>query len=264
MNEWVENFLRVSLEKASDALVTEGYMVININDPPKGVHYVKDMLNFNHPDMVYLGCISQALFDPRSGHRPPAGREDVKKVPKSPQPFWVWKKVELPSLEDLNPKVVISKLAHEGVSFRVVRDDFLLGGTKQRMMKDFFGNHPEGVIYPGPPTGYAQIALALGAKLSGSRVKILIPKVRPPTLQTILASQLGAEVIEFEDERGSLKNLKEVAARMAKTEGLYFPKLGFEGDEFKELWRPRWKNHWTWIATKNTTSGWLVEAVRWL
>lgn len=219
LTAWLKDFLYFSLSKASSALKEGGHMLININDS-KDVHYVGKMLEFNLKNMIYLGCISQAELSAR--------------IPKSPQPFWIWKKVSLPEIDQLNPPVEISTYTFAKVKFRVVRDDLLLGGTKQRIVKDLFQAHPEGIIYPGPETGYAQIALALGAKLSGSRVKILTREVRPPTKQTVLASQLGAEIIEYRGNQGNLKALKEHAEKIAKTEGMYLPKLGFEGEHFKE------------------------------
>lgn len=216
LDEWLRDFLLASLTKASNALADGGHLVININDS-KDIKFVHRMLNFNLPNMIFLGCIAQAQFD---------GAQ-----PKSPQPFWVWKKVQLPA--DLNPHIVITEHEHEGKKFRVVRDDMLLGGTKQRVMNQIYSAHPEGIIYPGPAHGFAQVALALGAKLNNSRTTVLIPKWRPPTAQTILASQLGADIIEFEGTAAILGNMREIAKKMAVERKLYMPRLGFEGEEFK-------------------------------
>ena len=243
LKAWLNDFLLFSLKKASEALAIGGHMLININDS-KDIHYVNQMVNFNLPDMIYLGCISQASI--------------TKGYPKSPQPFWVWKKVELPKLDQLNPKVILTEYrSSKGEKYKVVRDDLLLGGTKQRIMKEFFQAHPEGVVYPGPETGYAQIALALGAKLSGSSVKILTREVRPPTKQSILASQLGADIIEYRGPKGNLKSLKESAIEVAKKEGMYLPKLGFEGDDFKEM-MTKALDHSLTLDRKKAHKFWLV------
>lgn len=220
LDTWLEKFLRVSMEKASGALEMGGHMVININDS-KDEHFVHRMLSFNLPNMVYLGCLGQSQLN--NGKL------------RSVQPFWTWKKVDLPV--ELNPAVVIDEMEHDGKKFKVVRDDLLLGGTKQRVMKEIFAAHPEGIVYPGPANGYAQIALAVGAKLYNSRAVILLPKIRPMTAQTILASQLGAEIHEYWGEDAKLFKLKQHAEKIAAKEGLYLPKLGFEGDEFKKSLR---------------------------
>jgi hypothetical protein len=218
LDVWLSDFLEVSLRKAAKSLIIGGHMVININDS-KDVNFCYKMLKFNIADTVYLGCIGQSQF--------------IGNVPKSVQPFWIWKKVSLP--DNLNPPVVIKNYTYKGCEFQVVSDDILLGGSKQRIMMDVFKAHPEGVVYPGPSNGYAQIALSLAAKLSGSRTILLLPKVRPILPQTVLAMQLGGDVREYEGESGKLSNLRQIAQEIAITEGMYMPKLGFEGDEFNTL-----------------------------
>ena len=180
--------------------------------------------------MVYLGCISQSQFirDKKTG----------KTIPKSPQPFWIWKKV-VNFNNNLNPKVVIEERIYQDKPYKVVRDDLLPAGSKQRVMQDIFKSHPGGLIYPGPANGFAQVALALGAKEFNSKVVILIPKMRPLTAQTILAAQLGAEIIEFEGDNAKLANMRTAAEKIINKDNnnnkikLYMPKLGFAGDEFK-------------------------------
>jgi hypothetical protein len=224
LNEWMEEFLHFSLRKASNALEVGGHLVININDVAGGkdrrgdIHFVERMLNFNLPNMVFLGCIGQAQF--------------VGNKPKSIQPFWIWKKVNLPIPAELNPKVAIVDHIHNGAPFRVIRDDSLLAGSKQRVMQEIFARHPEGIVYAGPENGYAQVALALGAKLCNSKVAILIPKRRPLTKQTMLASQLGAEIFEREGDRSWLKNMRIEAEKMARARRMHMPDLGFQGTEF--------------------------------
>jgi hypothetical protein len=251
LDVWLSDFLEVSLRKAAASLVIGGHMVININDS-KDVNFCHRMLKFNIADTVYLGCIGQAQF---------AGN-----VPKSVQPFWVWKKVQLPT--QLNPPVVIKDYEHSGCAFRVISDDLLLGGSKQRIMMDVFKAHPEGVVYPGPSNGYAQIALSLAAKLSNSRTILLLPKVRPILPQTVLAMQLGGDVREYEGESGKLSNLRQVAEEIAIAEGMYLPKLGFEGDEFNTLMTSALETSLTldrnepytiWVAGGSGTLGLLLQ-----
>lgn len=153
--------------------------------------------------------------------------------------FFIWKKVSL-SIDDLNPEIVIGDYIYDDgknspVKFQVVSDHLLLAGTKQRIIADLFKLHPHGIVYAGNVNGFAQVALALGAKMTGSSTTILIPKVRPMTSQTQLALQLGANIIEFEGREASLDRLRTAAASIATKSGMWMPKLGFESAEFCTL-----------------------------
>lgn len=168
----------------------------------------------------------------------------------------LFRKIDLP--KDLNPKVVIERLSYNGRHFMVARDDLLLGGTKQRVVEELFKLHPKGIIYPGPPTGYAQIALALGALKYGSEALILLPKVRPMTPQTRLALQLGASIFEYEGESGSLKNLKKEAEAFARGNDLYLPELGFSGSEFRDLMKVKLKEALEGFDANSITDVWVA------
>ncbi len=76
--EWFEHFLKPSLLKAWNALITNGIMAININQK-KGETYIQKMLNLvnGYNNSVYLGVISYA---------------DKKLY--NPQPIWIWRKVD--------------------------------------------------------------------------------------------------------------------------------------------------------------------------
>jgi hypothetical protein len=131
-----------------------------------------------------------------------------------------------------NPKVVIKQYE----DFNVVRDDLLLGGTKQRGAVPLLEHMKEKeFIYAGPPTGFAQIALALAAKKTGKKATLFISKRRPMYKQTKIAKRLGANIVEV--SRAPLKKLREMANEYAKslTHTSYVFKLGFEEQEFKNI-----------------------------
>lgn len=82
LNEWFDDFLIASLNKAWDKLVKGGHMVININDIYNVANYCELMVNvFNdiHDDAEYLGVIGYSEF--------------VKGKPRSVQPVFLWKKI---------------------------------------------------------------------------------------------------------------------------------------------------------------------------
>jgi SAM-dependent methyltransferase/ribosomal protein L31 len=82
LDDWFDNFLIFSLNKAWDVLEVGGHMCINLNDVYNVANYCELMVNvFNdiHDDAEYLGVISYSEF--------------VKGKPKNVQPIFVWKKI---------------------------------------------------------------------------------------------------------------------------------------------------------------------------
>lgn len=79
VDEWLNEFLLVSLRKAFDALIPSGHMVININEVKGRDPFINKMIDEvnKFPSIKYLGCISQKTENSK----------------KSPQPFWIWKKI---------------------------------------------------------------------------------------------------------------------------------------------------------------------------
>lgn len=78
-----------------------------------------------------------------------------------------------PKLKDMSPRPVLTKLG----DVRVVRDDLLPGGTKQRASVPFIGdminlgyNH---FVYASPFAGFAQVALAYSCSMLGVKCTIV-------------------------------------------------------------------------------------------
>lgn len=149
---------------------------------------------------------------------------------------YVWQKRPdlIPSDENTwNPPVVIEQ--HD--EFNIINDGYLLGGSKQRGAIPLLKKLPEKeFIYVGPYTGFAQIALALAAKLNNKIATLFIQKHRPMTYQTKMAIQLGAHVYEFTGRKAALASMREAAKEYATTRKhtrLFL--LGFQEQEFKDL-----------------------------
>lgn len=82
LEDWFNNFLMATLNKAWNVLEIGGNMCININDIFKGASYCKrmvDTFNSNHLDAKFLGVVSYS--------------EIVKERAKSPQPIFCWTKI---------------------------------------------------------------------------------------------------------------------------------------------------------------------------
>ena len=90
--------------------------------------------------------------------------------------------------------IYIDKLyIKNNISIKVVRDDIIPGGTKQRAINVLFKCKNKEYIYAGPNTGYAQVALAYAGKKHNERVTIFLSKQKE-TLATKKARSLGAKI----------------------------------------------------------------------
>lgn len=154
--------------------------------------------------------------------------------------YYIWQKVSKNIIPDSadnrdlwNPNIIIKE--YDG--FKVISDDILLGGTKQRGAIDLLNILPEKeFVYVGPYTGFAQVALALSAKLNNKIATLFIQKHRPMMYQTKLAIQLGATIYEFSKNQSSLFNMRKIADKYVKkqnnkhTTRMFM--LGFQEQEF--------------------------------
>lgn len=150
---------------------------------------------------------------------------------------YIWQKnsqlaPKLSDRESWNPPVRIEE--HQG--FKIINEADLLGGTKQRGAIPLLGILPEKeFIYVGLYTGYAQIALALAAKLNNKIATLFIQKHRPMSYQTITAIKLGARVYEFTPPNSSLTEMRKRAQEYSEGNGrdARMFMLGFQEQEFK-------------------------------
>lgn len=103
-------------------------------------------------------------------------------------------------------------------SVYVVRDDILEGGTKMRIMIPFMKTRAEtqAFIYVSPPTGFAQVALALSARATGKRAIVFV-RDGPLTSATRAARDAGARIVRPRGKK-RLRDLREAAAEFAARE----------------------------------------------
>lgn len=104
----------------------------------------------------------------------------------------------------LNPKIVTSvhNVAKRHIDVNVIRDDMLIGGTKQRALSVFFSEEAEEYVYAGPVEGYAQIALAHVCSVYKKKATVFLAKQRNGKRHkfTKKAEELGGNVIEIGDQ----------------------------------------------------------------
>src|SRR3990167_8324090 len=98
-------------------------------------------------------------------------KADLGKVPKREGPV----KMNIPLPRDTiraltNPQIVVKSYTYETKTFNVVSDNYLVGGTKQRILGAYLENvRKPKIIYAGPPSGYASVALAYCASMWGKK-----------------------------------------------------------------------------------------------
>jgi len=115
------------------------------------------------------------------------------------------------SEDPINPGIVIEETTFRDRHFKVIRDDLLEAGTKQRALVPMLSKiKGEEFVYAGPVFGYAQIALALAAKVTGKRGTLFLERKEPRHPFTQKAAQLGATIRELYP-RAPLKAVQQAA-----------------------------------------------------
>ena len=150
---------------------------------------------------------------------------------------------------------------NENVIVKVVRDDMIPGGTKQRAIDVFFKGEGEEYIYAGPPTGYAQVALAQAGKKHKEKVTVFLSKRNYDTQATKKARRLGAKII-YTKNGMSLKDLQDhsVEYKNKKKNRVLLP-FGLDSDKFvqrlviciKEAWGRKRKPERMWLVAGSAT-----------
>jgi hypothetical protein len=213
LNDWYNNFLLYSIRKVWSHLSENGVMILIINDIRDKYKYVKRMISDINKfvDSMYLGLISYAEV---SGD-----------IIRSPQPMWIWRKKTL----DKNPPVIMKSIEYNNNVFNLISDGFLPGGTKQRAWQMFTNVKEDELVYAGPSNGFAQVALAISAKLHNKNFTMFLSNVSKITNR---ARMYGANIIIL--YKTPLKLLQRKATDYAKKNNSYLVPFGLDTTSFKE------------------------------
>lgn len=211
--EWFENFMKPMIDKTYEKLKYGGRLVIVINQLPHE-HYIQSMIEYIHDkiyDLHYLGVI---------------GYSNTTKS--NPQPMWIWQKdKQVPEIL-YNPPIIITDHKYNNISFKVFRDDNLIGGTKQRAMVSTLNKiDKEKIIYAGPTSGLAQVAIAYSAKLLHKTAVLFLNKLKnkQSDLTKLALSFNSVELHEIEN--GHLNKLIDCAKKYnKKNKNSYMISLG--------------------------------------
>lgn len=118
-------------------------------------------------------------------------------------------------------------IEHDGIF--VVRDDYLPGGTKSRVLPRFLVDADE-FVYATPAYGYAQVALAITAKNMKKRATIFVAKRNELHPRTRAAYGFGAKIVQI--PYGYLSNVQAKAKLYCKMTGAKLIPFGLDFPEF--------------------------------
>lgn len=152
------------------------------------------------------------------------------------------------TIPDLSPKVEVSKLLFSGRTTWVVREDLLIGGTKQRAIAPYLSelsalgyNH---FIYASPFAGFAQVALAYVCEKLSMKCTIFAeidPKTKALHEFTSLAKKYGAHIVAT----NNLCSAEQMSKNFLRKNDLFYKiPLGFDSPEYKNLMLKQVQDQW--------------------
>jgi hypothetical protein len=122
----------------------------------------------------------------------------------------VKKRLKYVSEAETNPPVVIvpyeiTKLDGKRITVNVIRDDLLIGGSKQRALIKFieFYSEYDEFVYAGPSSGFAQVALTIACLKLNKTANLWIqnPNSKHEPKLTLLCEKIGAKVQIYSEEK---------------------------------------------------------------
>lgn len=125
-----------------------------------------------------------------------------------------------------------SPIIEEHLGIIVVRDDLYPGGTKARAFDRLYERYGE-IIYCCAVTSCTQISLATAARRLGKKATLFLAARAEPTLQTVRARELGADIHEVRP--GYMSVVRSRGREYAAThESALLAPLGFDSEEVLE------------------------------
>ncbi|MEM0353936.1 MAG: hypothetical protein QXW79_00005, partial [Thermoplasmata archaeon] len=161
---WLKKFIIPSVVKCMNHLVENGKIVLYFSQGI-GYDYIEKFIRWAKwkKSLHFLGSIIYS--DP---------------VFKSPQPIFIFQKsLKIPT-ELYNPPIEIQTIIHNFRKLYIIRDDKIIGGTKNRAMiqyiQQLLNENPNinELVYAGASNGYGQVAVSNTLYLLKSTIKLTI------------------------------------------------------------------------------------------
>lgn len=141
------------------------------------------------------------------------------------------------STEEINPAVIVKKYKitrNDGkkISINVIRDDLLVGGTKQRGMYELMKKSDNDTfVYASPLNGYAMVAISYCSQLLGKESIIFVAgSVHSPS--TKKAMKYGAKIILV---NGTLEEAQKRATEYSTEHSSMLIPFGGDSPEFSKI-----------------------------
>ena len=148
---------------------------------------------------------------------------------------------------DIKYPITIKEYEYNGKTFKVIRDDLLEVGTKQRVAKNYctyLVAHSETpithLLYTGTYNGFGPVALAWGANQINIKATVVLSlepvgygkkltkELAELTKNVKLCRKYGAEVLFV----NNWKEINQMGAKLSEQEGWYWVPLGFDDETF--------------------------------
>lgn len=137
-----------------------------------------------------------------------------------------------------NPQLVVKPVVikNNNKTFNIVRDDYLVGGTKQRMLGKIIELHDYNeYVYAGPVFGFAQIALSYVCHVLNKKATLFLEYKNPRWSLTKYAMKFNPKIVEI-DQPASLKKVQSAAKQYASDKkNTYLIPFGLGSDEFIDI-----------------------------
>lgn len=165
--------------------------------------------------------------------------------------IYVYRKINLNgyvSKDVYDKDIIIDEIFYNNKKFNVIREDKLIGGTKQRIGVEFLENIKEkNIFYRGPVNGYAQVALAYSSLLINKKFHIILNKQKDNFIHIItkIAMLFGAKLhqvpkLYIKDEKRLKKQeedrVESIMSEYKNKGGSYLIPLGLKDKKSIELY----------------------------
>lgn len=219
IDSWLDNFMYKSIDKIWIHLNIGGFLVLVINNTRIGlkiIHYVQKIMDYilNKKGAKFINMLKY-------------------KTEATIQPIWCFQK--LPTIEKsiFNKPYIIQEIKYKNKNFNIIREDLLIGGSKQRIILDIITQKKEkNIFYRGPVNGYAQLALAYGCFVLGKKCHLILNKQYKNKLYIItkIAMIFGAVIHEIDKPLNNKDELVKINDILDKYKDSYLLPLGFHTD----------------------------------
>jgi len=247
-DKWFDDFLIPSINKCISLLKNKGYLVLYFTQE-RGKSYMEPFLKylFNVVNLFYLGCVHYSNENFKGSH-----------------PIFIFKKQnKIPTiLYNFSP--VIENIGMYDRKFNVIRDDYIVGGTKTRaalllLKKKLENKEITKVIYGGAANGYAQVCISYCLYLlKRDDVELILPV---QNIQNKEIDKLHELVYSYHTKttykktNGTMKDLYPIVDSYTDKSDYVIP-FGFHCDEYEELLFIQLKKHYNKL--KHIKRLWLV------